>query len=40
MLQAGAPTARNAHTAVWTGSQMIVFGGNNPSILGNGAIFY
>jgi N-acetylneuraminic acid mutarotase len=25
----GAPTARNAHTAVWTGSQMVVWGGGN-----------
>lgn len=24
----GAPTERNAHTAVWTGSEMIVWGGN------------
>ncbi|MFZ3065308.1 MAG: kelch repeat-containing protein [Nitrospirota bacterium] len=26
---ANAPTARYAHTAVWTGTQMIVFGGSN-----------
>ena len=25
---AGAPTARYDHTAVWTGSEMIVWGGN------------
>src|SRR5258705_4275605 len=27
----GAPDARTAHTAVWTGSEMIVWGGNNGS---------
>jgi N-acetylneuraminic acid mutarotase len=26
---AGAPTARSQHTAVWTGTRMIVWGGNN-----------
>jgi hypothetical protein len=28
---AGAPSARSGHTAVWTGSRMIVFGGRNGS---------
>jgi hypothetical protein len=26
-----APTARNGHTAVWTGSEMIVWGGQDES---------
>ena len=26
---AGAPTARIAHTAIWTGTRMIVWGGSN-----------
>jgi len=31
-----APTARNGHTAVWTGSEMIVWGGYNGSYLNTG----
>ncbi|MEY4630145.1 MAG: hypothetical protein RIQ81_265 [Pseudomonadota bacterium] len=31
-----APDARYIHTAVWTGSKMIVFGGFNPSVLNSG----
>src|SRR6266480_996420 len=31
-----APAARSAHTAVWTGSEMIVWGGQNPSRLNTG----
>jgi len=35
-----APSPRNGHTAVWTGSQMIVWGGaNNSNTLGDGAIY-
>src|SRR5205823_5833600 len=26
-----APTARQSHTAVWTGSEMIIWGGTDPS---------
>jgi N-acetylneuraminic acid mutarotase len=34
---ANAPTARSGHTAVWTGSEMIVWGGiNSPSFLNTG----
>jgi len=33
---ANAPTARGRHTAVWTGSEMIVWGGDNPSPLDTG----
>jgi N-acetylneuraminic acid mutarotase len=33
----GAPTARGFHTAVWTGSEMIVWGGNDGSYLNTGA---
>jgi N-acetylneuraminic acid mutarotase len=29
----GAPAARSSHTAVWTGSEMIVWGGYNGSYL-------
>jgi hypothetical protein len=28
----GAPSARRSHTAVWTGSEMIVWGGSSPSL--------
>ena len=31
-----APDARASHTAVWTGSEMIVWGGNNPTQLNTG----
>jgi hypothetical protein len=35
-----APTARSAHSAVWTGQKMIVWGGqNNGSFLGDGAAY-
>jgi N-acetylneuraminic acid mutarotase len=33
---ADAPTSRYAHAAVWTGSEMIVWGGYNPSSLNTG----
>jgi hypothetical protein len=33
---AGAPGARDQHTAVWTGSEMIVWGGYNGSVLNTG----
>ncbi len=36
---AGAPAARSAHSAVWAGYQMIVWGGNNGGALGDGGIF-
>jgi N-acetylneuraminic acid mutarotase len=32
-----APDVRSLHTVVWTGSEMIVWGGYNPSILNTGA---
>jgi N-acetylneuraminic acid mutarotase len=32
----GAPAARQSHTAVWTGSEMIVWGGWNGSDLNDG----
>ncbi|MFW7380283.1 MAG: Kelch repeat-containing protein [Oligoflexus sp.] len=37
----GAPSARTDHTAVWTGSKMIVWGGRGPSsiLLNDGGIF-
>ena len=31
-----APTARSGHTAVWTGSQMIVWGGGESGVVGTG----
>jgi hypothetical protein len=31
MTAPGAPPARAHHTAVWTGSQMIIWGGSNAS---------
>ena len=31
-----APTARVGHTAVWTGSEMIVWGGSDPNTLNTG----
>jgi hypothetical protein len=34
-----APSARDAHTAIWTGSKMIVWGGYNGSYLNTGAIY-
>ena len=39
--QAGAPSARYGHTAIWTGRQMIVWGGSsaNDRRLGNGAAY-
>jgi len=33
----GAPSARAAHTAVWTGSQMVVWGGGDSVPYGDGA---
>jgi N-acetylneuraminic acid mutarotase len=35
----GAPTARCAHSAVWTGSKMIVWGGYNGAQLSDGGIY-
>jgi len=35
---ANAPGTRSGQTAVWTGSQMIVWGGQRTTSLGNGAI--
>ena len=35
----GAPTARFNHTAVWTGSKMIVWGGNDDGNVNSGAIY-
>jgi N-acetylneuraminic acid mutarotase len=34
-----APSARSGHTAVWTGSKMIVWGGAATSVLGDGNIY-
>ena len=36
MTSTGAPAARSNATAVWTGSEMIVWGGNNSAVLGSG----
>lgn len=39
----GAPTARTLHTAVWTGSEMIVWGGlveDEPSVTNTGAAYH
>ena len=33
----GAPAARRAHTAVWTGTEMLVWGGSSGSVFGDGA---
>ena len=33
MTTTGAPTARAIHTAVWTGSEMIVWGGYNGRVM-------
>jgi N-acetylneuraminic acid mutarotase len=35
----GAPEPRESHTAVWTGSKMIVWGGYNTDNLGSGGIY-
>jgi N-acetylneuraminic acid mutarotase len=35
-MSAGAPSPRDAHTAVWTGTEMIVWGGESPAPLGTG----
>src|SRR5436190_8999267 len=32
----GAPAARNSHTAIWTGSEMIVWGGASETYLNTG----
>jgi N-acetylneuraminic acid mutarotase len=37
--QAQAPAARSQHTAVWTGSQMIVWGGHAMGLLNTGGIY-
>ncbi len=34
---AGAPAARRGHTAVWTGTEMLVWGGSSASLFGDGA---
>ncbi|MBI3529191.1 MAG: Ig-like domain-containing protein [Betaproteobacteria bacterium] len=34
---AGAPSPRSDHTAIWTGTQMIVWGGYSNGVFGNGA---
>lgn len=40
MSQAGAPSARALHTAVWTGTRMIVFGGNaSGAVVNTGGIY-
>ena len=36
---AGAPAGRTGHSAVWTGQQMIVWGGNSGGALGDGGTF-
>ena len=36
---AGAPTARDRHTAVWSGSEMIVWGGNDGDKVATGALY-
>ncbi len=38
---AGAPSGRNLHTAVWTGTEVIIFGGIDTALnpFGNGAIY-
>ena len=33
---AGAPTGRSAHTAVWTGTRMVVWGGDSPTLVDTG----
>ena len=35
----GAPAARNWHTAVWTGTRMIVWGGSSPTITNTGGLY-
>src|SRR5207245_1660823 len=35
----GAPTRRDAHTAVWTGSTMVIWGGNSDGAVNTGAIY-
>jgi len=35
----GAPPGRSEHSAVWTGQQMIIWGGNAGGALGDGALF-
>ncbi len=36
---ANVPSPREDHTAVWTGSEMIVWGGRDPSALGSGGLY-
>jgi N-acetylneuraminic acid mutarotase len=36
---ADAPSARRSHTAIWTGSAMIIWGGDNGTNLDTGAVF-
>ncbi|MDB4946563.1 MAG: kelch repeat protein [Labilithrix sp.] len=36
---AGAPAPREGHTAIWTGTQMIVWGGDDGTSRGDGAIY-
>jgi hypothetical protein len=33
------PSARSGHTAVWTGKTMLVWGGNDGSVLGDGGVY-
>jgi hypothetical protein len=35
----GAPAGRSGHSAIWTGQQMIIWGGNSSGALGDGGIF-
>jgi len=35
----GAPAGRSGHSAIWTGQQMIVWGGNSGGAVGDGAMF-
>src|SRR5258706_1445548 len=35
----GAPAARNSHTAVWTGTKMIVWGGGETAFVNTGGLY-
>ena len=39
MTTAGAPSGRNRHTAVWTGSRMLVWGGSNDFFTNDGFLY-
>ncbi len=39
LLGIGGPSARNLHSAVWTGSKMVIWGGQGAGLLATGSVF-